>query len=170
MIARDWDVTSLTAHLYGDRILHTDETTKAGLGFYFRFQRLDVHSGFFVYAAKGTVTATDTFTPPGCSASGSGSAGHVTWPSTSSLRINFGLDHFLAVVKASNEKPFSITVKCPNVNTTTTAKFLDLKSSPRPQPMHPSETHDAGSSTETATGGFATANIDYRWVLHADVH
>jgi hypothetical protein len=164
VIARTWDVMTLTAHFSG-AVGITVQDSKADTGFFFRFKSFNVHLGRFTYTATGRVTATATFAEPGCSGTGSTSAGHAPWPvATSSFNLSFGLDHYAGAVAASNEPTFNVPVTCEGGQTFNyAAKMLDLRLAP--VVLYPYSTQISGMTSVSQPLGLLT----YEWYLKADV-
>ena len=163
-IARTWDAESLTAKLIGGQAV-TAEDGKANLGLFFRFDHLNVGAGIFFYRVTGSVNENATYKLAPCSGQAADSVGHAPWGSDSFFGISFGVDKYLGVVKASANH-LTVPITCEGHTSQVPVNMLDLRiGSGAPVGMYKYST----KIRDVATAGAGGAEIDYAWLLKADV-
>jgi hypothetical protein len=146
-----------TVGIYSD-IDHTDPRFK------FRFARLDVATGRFLYAAYGGARTSDLYDPKGCFGIGEATARHSPWGSLSFLAFNFDLTKYVAVVKTSAEPPDIVHFTCTNgVSGNFSANWVDLMTGGTgPRSMFGWETELKGNDSK---GSFIT--LSWAWDFEA---
>jgi CARDB len=164
-IARTWDAESLTAKLIGRMGAVTAEQGTANLGLFFRFNHLDVGAGIFFYRVTGSVNENATYKLAPCSGQAADSVGHAPWGSDSFFGVSFGLDKYLGVVKASANK-ITVPITCERHTSKVPVNMFDLRiGSGGPVGMYRYST----KIRDVAKMSLGTAEIDYAWLLKADV-
>ena len=164
-IARTWDAESLTATLIGQLGPVTAEDGKASPGLFFRFDHLNVGAGIFFYRVTGSLNENATSEVGPCSGQAADSVGHAPWGSDSFFGISFGIDKDLGVVKASANH-LTVPITCEGHTSQVPVNMLDLRiGSGAPVGMFRYSTL-IKDVAQVATG---TAEIDYAWLLKADV-
>ena len=148
---REWDVSDWVTEVVGQG---ADNVTRAGQGFYLRFQKYD---DGFVYQAYGAVTDTPKRYPGCASISGSKTVTQTPW-ANSVLKIDSNLKTYHASVPTSMNNFFA---SC-NFGTTSVqiqAAFIDLSTSKTVTPKKdPDDTELQGVdqlSTAVGTEGWA---------------
>ena len=142
---REWDVPNWFGEDAGSG---ADNVTRAGEGFYLRFQEYD---GGFVYQAYGPVTDTPKKYPGCASVSGSKTVTQTPWAG-SNLKINSDLRSYSAFVPTSSNNFFA-SCNFANASFQIQVAFVDLSTGGGPFKKDPEDTVLEGTDSTSTPGG-----------------